>query len=175
MKKSNSLSNSLGFLALASGIIWFGGYVARLLVTFQLFEPEDLSLKSFVTNNNLPSMIQAVHPLVNLTFFAFIVFVVFFTLFLIFTRLKFKQNGWLFIIAMIVYITLPFELILMLIDYKLVILFLASDFSSGEILELVTKRISTLNSFPIILLLSYIAIAYFLVFKPFTTNSKNEN
>ena len=175
MKKSNYVSNSFAYLALASGTIWFGGYVARLLVTFQLFEPADFSLKTFITNSNFPAIIQAIHPLINLTFFTYLVFVVFFSLYLISTRLKFKQNGWLFIITMIVYVTLPFEVVLMLIDYKLIILFLESNFSSGEILQLITKRITTLNSFPIILLLSYLAIPYFLVFKPFTLSSKNEN
>jgi hypothetical protein len=34
---------------------------------------------------------------------------------------------------------------------------------------------TNLNSFPIILILSYLAIPFFLVFRPLTQNIKNEN
>ena len=175
MRKSNILTNIFSYLSLVSGIIWFGSYVARLLVTYQLFEPEDLTLKNYINASTLPVVIQTIHPLVNLTFFSYLIFVTFFTIFLILSSLKFKQNGWMFIISMIVYLTLPFEAILLVIDYKLIVLFLSSNFSSGDIIKLLIERITTLNSFPIIMFFSYLAIPYFLLFKPFTLNSNNEN
>lgn len=171
MKKRDTLSSTFGFLALVSGSIWFGSYVARLIVTYQLFEPEELVLKSYLSNTNLPEIIRTIHPLINLTFFSYIIFIVLFTLFIISTKLKFKENGWLFIISMIVYLTFPLEAILMSLDYKMIILFFNSNFTSGEILKLITERLTMLNSFPIILFMSYLAIPYFLVFKPFTLRS----
>jgi len=175
MKKRNKFSSIFGFLALASGSIWFGAYIARLLTTYHMFEPTKPVLKDFITSNNLSAIIQTTFPLVNLTFFSYLMLVISFTLFLIFTQLKFKENGWLFIISMIIFLTLPFEAVLLTIDYKLIVLFINEQFASEEVLKLIIERITLLSSFPIILLLSYFSIPFFLVVKPFTIKSKNEN
>ena len=175
MKKKSSLSKIFELLALVTGSIWFGSYIARLLITYQMFEYNEIILKNYITDNNLSAIIQTNFPLVNLTFFSYLIFIICFSIFLILTSMKLKENGWLFIVSMIIYLTLPFEVILSAIDYKLIILFMNAQFSSDQVLKLITKRISLLNSFPIILVLSYLSIPYFLVFKPFTIKSKNEN
>ncbi len=89
--------------------------------------------------------------------------------------MKFKENGWLLIVSLIIFLTLPLESILLMIDYKLIVLFLNEQFASEDVLKLIIERITMLSSFPIILLLSYLSIPYFLVFKPFTLKSENEN
>jgi len=175
MKMSNKFSSIFGFLALASGSIWFGAYIARLLTTYQMFEPTEVVLKDYITNNNLPAIIQTTFPLVNLTFFTYLVLILSFSLYLISTHLKLKQNGWLLIISMIIYLTLPFEAVLLMIDYKLIVLFINEQFASVEVLQLIIDRITLLSSFPIILLLSYLSIPFFLVVKPFTLILKDEN
>lgn len=175
MKKENKLAPVFGYIALASGSIWFGAYISRLLTTYQMFEATELVLKSYITNANLPAIIQTTFPLVNLTFFSYLILIISFTLFVIFTNVKFKENGWLLIVSLIIYLTLPLESILLMIDYKLIVLFLNEQFASEDILKLIIERITMLSSFPIILLLSYLSIPYFLVFKPFTLKSENEN
>ena len=84
----------MAFLALTSGSIWFGAYIARLLTTYQMFEPTELVLKNFITSNNLPAIIQTTFPLVNLTFAAYLILIFSFTLFLISTQLEIKRK-WL--------------------------------------------------------------------------------
>jgi hypothetical protein len=169
------LSTVFGFLALSSGSLWFGAYIARLLVTYQMFEPNELLLKSYLCNNDLSAIFQTIFPLVNLTLFSYSMMIVSFTIFIISTDLKLKENGWLFIISMIIYLTLPFEAVLLSIDYKLFIIFANDQFNSNEILKLIIQRITILSSFPVILVLSYITIPYFLIVKPFSKKSKNEN
>jgi hypothetical protein len=175
MKKENKLAPVFGYIALASGSIWFGAYISRLLTTYQMFEATELVLKSYITNANLPAIIQTTFPLVNLTFFSYLILIISFTLFVIFTNMKFKENGWLLIVSLIIYLTLPLESILLMVDYKLIVLFLNEQFASEDIMKLIIERITMLSSFPIILLLSYLSIPYFLVFKPFTLKSENEN
>jgi hypothetical protein len=175
MKKENKLASVFGYIALASGSIWFGAYISRLLTTYQMFEATELVLKSYITNANLPAIIQTTFPLVNLTFFSYLILIISFTLFVIFTNMKFKENGWLLIVSLIIYLTLPLESILLMVDYKLIVLFLNEQFASEDIMKLIIERITMLSSFPIILLLSYLSIPYFLVFKPFTLKSENEN
>jgi len=175
MKNSKKVSTVFSVLALTSGIIWFGSYVSRLLITYQMFEPTETVLKSYITNNNLQAIIQTNYPLVNLTCFSYIIFIVCFTIFLITTKLKLKENGWLFIVTMIIYLTLPFETVLLSIDFKLILLFFHNQFTSNKVLELIIKRISLLSSFPIILILSYLSIPFFLIVKPFTLKNKYED
>jgi hypothetical protein len=175
MKKSSKLSNVIGYLALTAGSIWFGAYIARLLITYQMFEETEFVLKNYVTDTNLSAIFQTIFPLVNLTFYSYIVMIIAFTLFLILSRIKLKENGWLLIIALIVYLTFPLEVLLLIVDYKMIVLFLNEQFSSEQLLQLTIERMSNLSSFPIILVLSYLTIPFFLVFKPFTLKVKDEN
>ena len=175
MKKNSNLSSVFGYLALTSGSIWFGAYVARLLTTYQMFEETDFLLKNYLTNANLSTIFQTTFLIVNLTFYSYIVMIVAFTLFLISSRIKLKTNGWLLIVTLIIYLTLPLESLLLMIDYKLIVLFMNEQFGSEQILSLIIERMSKLSSFPIILVLSYLTIPYFLVFKPFTLETKDEN
>lgn len=175
MKKRKLLSSIFGSLALVSGSIWLGAYVARLITIYQMFEPIEKTLKNYINGNNLPAVIQTIFPLVNLTFFSYLVMIITFTIFIISTDLKFKENGWLLIISLIIYLTLPFEFLLLTIDYKLIVIFMSEQFASGEIIKLIVDRITILSSFPIILVLCYFTIPFLIVFKPFRIYSKNEN
>lgn len=175
MKKSNKLSNLFGYIALTSGSLWFGAYISRLLTTYQMFEETELVLKNYINSTNLTAIIQTTFPLVNLTFYSYIVMIISFTLFLIFSKTKLKNNGWLLIVSLIIYLTLPFESLLLFIDYKLIVLFLNQQFNSEKVLVLIIERMSSLSSFPIILVFSYLAIPFFLVFKPFTLEINDEN
>jgi hypothetical protein len=175
MKKSNKLSNLIGYLALTAGSVWFGAYIARLLMTYQMFEETEYILKNYIADTNLSTIFQTIFPLVNLTFYSYIVMIIAFTLFLILSGIKLKENGWLLIIALIIYLTLPLEALLLIIDYKMIALFLNEQFNSEQLLQLTIERMSNLSSFPIILVLSYLTIPFFLVFRPFSLKVKDEN
>ena len=175
MKFKDKFSHIFAYVALTSGSIWLGGYIARLLVVYSMFEETELTLKNFVNDSNLPVIFRVMSPLVNLTSISYLVLIVSFTLFLVFTPLKLKENGWLFITAAIIYITLPFETILLLIDFRMIILFLNEQIISEKILELIIERVTKLSSFPIIHILSYLTIPYLLIYKPFTPKIKDEN
>ena len=175
MKKRNKLSSILGYLALTSGSIWFGAYLARLITTYQMFEETEPVLKNFIDNTNLPVIVEILSPLVYITTIAYLIMLMSFTLFLFISDLKLKENGWLFIIAALIYITLPFETILLIFDYKQIVLFLNEQFGSEKIIELITNRLYRLSSFPIIQILSYLSIPYLLIFRPFTRKVKDEN
>ena len=175
MKKSNKLSNLIGYLALTAGSVWFGAYIARLLMTYQMFEETEYILKNYIADTNLSTIFQTIFPLVNLTFYSYIVMIIAFTLFLILSGIKLKENGWLLIIALIIYLTLPLEALLLIIDYKMIALFLNEQFNSEQLLQLTIERMSNLSSYPIILVLSYLTIPFFLVFRPFSLKVKDEN
>jgi len=140
-----------------------------------MFEETEFILKNYITDNNLTAIFQSTFPLVNLTFYSYIAMIIAFTLFLILSSLKLKEDGWLLIVSLIIYLTLPLEFLLLMTDYKLIVLFMNEQFGSEQILHLTIERMSNLSSFPIILILSYLSIPFFLVYKPFTLKVKNEN
>ena len=175
MKKKNIISSIFGYLALTSGSIWFGAYIARLITAYQMFEPNELILKQYISANNLPVIFQTMHPLVILSFFSYSILIICFTLYLATIDLKLKENGWMFIISMIIYITFPLEAFLMIIDYQLITIFFSEMYIPEQILELIIERLTYLSSFPIIMLLSYLSIPYCIIFKPFTLKPSNEN
>jgi hypothetical protein len=74
----------------------------------------------------------------------------------------------LFIIAIIVLITLPFEVYLMTIDYKMIFQLNYDTYNTSDIVGLFVRRIKVLGSFPLIEIFSYLSFYYFLLFRPLT-------
>ena len=165
----------LAFLSLLSGIIWLGSYLTRMIISYSHF---DIRLSLLVTADNevLKSILMTVNPAVIATFISYIIFIITFTLFIIFSKINLKKNGWLFIIVLIVYVTFPFEAYLMTFDYKLIYeLNFNKLFNPGYCMGLIRERFIRLNGFPVVIVLSYCSIVYFLLFKPFSNNTKDEN
>ena len=174
MKNTNILSKIFLYLCALSGILWVGGYFARLILTYQLFEKTDFILKSFLNNQNLPGIFMVLNAGIILTSVLYIIFIISFIGFLVTSRLSLKENGWLFITAILVLITAPFEIYLMTID-KTVIDIVFSGFQTlnvNDVIALIIKRFKIFGSFPIIELLCYFAIVYLFVFQPLKTNKK---
>ena len=167
MKNQNLLTKIFALIAMLSGAIWLGAYAVRMMVSYQLFDI-DMNLMGFVNDNNLEGILIAISPAINTTFILYITFIIAFTLFLFTSVLKFKENGWLFIITIIVYVTLPFEVYLMITDVSIIKELNYSEvINSQYAVSLIRERFITLSSFPIIIFLSYCSIIYFLIFKPF--------
>ncbi len=166
MNDLSKISKTFLFLFCVSGTIWLGSYITRLSLFYQLFQPDELILKKFATDQNLPGIFQTLIAAISINFIFYSVMIVTFVVFLITSKLNLKLNGWLFISLILVFVTLPLELYLMLIDYKIVIRVYFGTFDQKEILNLVIKRFTVLSSFPIVEILSYITIIYLFLFQP---------
>jgi len=168
-------TNTFKLFALLSGCLWLGVYISRMLISYQLFDI-DLNLMSYISDQNLEAIFVTITPVINATFILYTLFIIAFTVFLFLSKMKLKENGWLFIIVLIVYITLPFEAYLMIIDYNLVTqLNFSETINSSYIIDLIKERFVQLNGFPWIIILSYCTIIFMLLFKPFSSAAKNEN
>lgn len=175
MKKIKTVPKIFAFAAIVSGALWLGTYVVRLIVSYNLFLENDFILKEFVTQENLQAVLLSLAPTITLSSVLYLVFITGFTGFLFTARISFKKNGWLFIIAVIIYLTLPFEIFLMVkIDYKLIMALSSGIDDANSFLSLMIDRIKVLGSFPIILIWCYITIPYFLLFRPFTISEKKD-
>lgn len=177
MQNLSKISRIFLFLASLSGILWLGGYVSRLLLTYQLFQPRDFLLKGYVSDANLPGIFTTMNASITFTFITFIIFLLTFALFLLTSRISLKKQGWLFVILLIILVTAPFELYLMKIDYDIMTkIYYNASFDAKEILSLYIKRLKQLSSFSLIEIFSYFSIVFLILFRPLTMkNDAAEN
>lgn len=171
MKNISAISKTFAVLSLIAGSIWIGSYLTRLFAVYQLFEGPDLIIKSYINDNNINGILFSLLPIFVVHFVAFIIMIISTFLFFLTSKLNLRYNGWLFIIVVAVIITLPFELYLMLIDYKIIIAINNGSFDGINIISLLKDRIKDLSSFSIVALLTYISFFYFIVFQPLTKNT----
>jgi hypothetical protein len=172
MKELSRFSKILLFLAFLSGSLWIGAYLTRLFLAYQLFEAKDLALKSFVNQQNLSGILYSMLPAISTSFILYIVLLVTYTAFLLTSKISLKKNGWLFIISLIIYLTMPMEAYLMTIDYKMITQLNSGAFDPGFVLSLLTDRIKVLSSFPLVEIFCYFSIVYFILFQPLTVKDK---
>ena len=177
MKNLNNLSKVFLFICFLSGILWLGSYIARITLAYQLFQGNDFALNSYITNQNLSGIFITLNAGIILESTLYIAFIITLIFFIIFSKINLKNNGWLLIVLLIVFVTLPFEIYLKTIDYKIIMTMNAGVFSNSDILQLYIRRFKVLGSFPIVETLSYFAVLYFILFKPFKAKSEilNEN
>ncbi|MGE5798436.1 MAG: hypothetical protein ACM34O_04295 [Ignavibacteria bacterium] len=166
MKSLGLLSKTFLFTSILLGSLWMGGYLLRLVVFYQLFEAEEFVLRSFLNIENLPGIFMILRSAVAMTLILFPLFILSYISFLFSSKINLKQNGWLFIITILIFITLPFEIYLMTIDYDIVFKINYSSFRTDDVLNLVIKRFKVLSSFPIIELICYFSVIYLMIFQP---------
>jgi hypothetical protein len=174
MKNISAISKTFVVLSLIAGSIWIGSYLTRLFAVYQLFEGPDLIIKSYINENNRDGILFSLLPIFVVHFVAFIITIITSLLFLLTSKLKLRYNGWLFIIVVAMIITLPFEVYLMLIDYKIIIALNNGSFDGINMISLLRDRIKDLSSFSIVALLTYVSFFYFIVFQPLTKNTSEK-
>ncbi len=166
MKNLNLFSKILLYITSLSGILWFGSYISRLILFYQLFSGPKFNVSRYISASNLPGILYTLNDILLLAAICFFVFIISFVMFLIFSKVNLKKNGWLFISAIIVFITLPFETYLTYIDYKIFNLVNSVAYNPFEVLNLYLKRLNLLGSFSLIEILCYASIIFLVLFQP---------
>jgi hypothetical protein len=166
MNKLNRFSSIFLYLSALAGILWMGSYLSRLFLTFQLFEEDGITFKTYITEENLEGILITLNAVITSTFVLYIIFILSFLIFLLTTKIKLKEEGWLFIVTIIIFITLPFEVYLMTFDYKIIRLIINGNFDLQIVADIFIKRSTVLSSFPLVELFSYFSIIYFCIFQP---------
>lgn len=171
MQKLNKFSKIFLFLFGVGGVIWLGSYITRLTLFYRLFQEEQLVLREYITEQNLFVILQILMSAISINMIFYPLMTIAFFLFVISSKLNLRQNGWLFISLVIIVITLPFEISLMIIDYRILILITNDVFNSNEATNLIVKRFTVFSSFSIIEILSFFSILYLFMFQPLTKNT----
>ena len=168
MKNSSTISRIFAVLSLISGAIWVGSYLSRLFLVYQLFEGPDLVLKGYINTENINGILFSLLPTILIHFISFILMLFMTIIFFLFSKINLRYNGWLFIILIAILITAPFEIYLMLIDYKVISILNSGSLDSYIIIDLLRDRIKNLSSYSVVAILTYFSFFYFIVFQPLT-------
>ncbi len=166
MKEIKTFSKIIMYVCTLSGILWLGSYVARLTLIYQLFEGNNFTLKEYLSSQNLPGIFITLNAATILTSILYAIFIVSLIIFLITSRISLKENGWLLILTLIIFITCPFEIFLMTFDYKIFKIVESGLINSNELINFSIERLKALGSFPIIEILCYFAVIFLVLFKP---------
>lgn len=166
MENQNKISKVILYFTVIFFIFWLGGYIARHLVIYQYFEPENLTLRELFTKESLPATFYLILPLIIFNIFSYVVFLVLFIIFLIISKFNLKLEGWLLIVSLIVFITAPFEIFLLIKDYKIVKDIYYNLTNAEYLISLIRERITILSSFSLIEIFSYLGIVFLVIFKP---------
>ena len=172
MKNLNKTSKIFAYISVLFGALWLGGYLLRLILTYQIFEGTDLHFRDFIDSSNLNVIYIILNSAVSFTLITYIIFILSFIAFISFSKLSLKKHGWLFIISLIILITLPFELYLMTIDYQIFTVVYEGSFNAEEMSKLMIERMKVFSSFPLIEVFCYFSIIYFMIFQPLTVKEK---
>jgi hypothetical protein len=103
----------------------------------------------------------ASYPIVILSAFAFVKT----------TRRSLKENGWLMMSAILLFMFIPLELYCFWLDWKIVGLNYWGEWPLEEFRKAVLARVTALAGLPLIAQLCYFTIPIFVIFKPFQRNS----
>jgi len=166
------VSKIFQYLSVIFGAVWLGANLSRTMLTFYMFQGNQFQLKPFIDSSFLQAVFYILNPLISLSAIAYALFFISLLLYVFTSSLKLKQNGWLFIIVILVVTLAPFEFYLINLDYKILMSVFYSVFDPKTILDATIARYKVLGSFPLIHLFSFLAIIYLFVFQPLT---KNEN
>src|SRR5208337_3015635 len=121
--------------------------------------------KSIYNEQNLNAVFNIILPLITFNLVTYILFILFFIIFLSSARISLKNEGWLFISTMIIFITMPFEGYLSFYDYKIVNFIFYHNSNVTDIVNLIRERITKLSSFSFIEIFSYLTIIFLTLIK----------
>jgi hypothetical protein len=166
MKNNFTIQSIIKYLLVLSFILWVGSYICRHLLIYQMFEPKELELRSIFTSENLNSVFFVILPIIVTNIISYSAFLLLFIIYLITSKLSLRNEGWLFISMLIIFVTAPFEIYLLTKDYSIVSLIYREIKDPIAILDLIRKRITILSSFSLIEIFSYLAVVFLVITKP---------
>ena len=136
----NNLSKTSKFflvITFIASILWVGIVISKYIVIYELFDSPSFNLKKEYLNLNLIPILRSIANLTLVHMIIYPVLMLFFILFIIFSKMKLKREGWLFIITVLFLLTIPFEIYGMTLDYN----FIEGIFINNESQQIITGHL----------------------------------
>src|SRR4030095_6372192 len=161
--KSNKLALTILIFA---AVFWLGAINIRALIGNELLNYDQFYFRTSIPpdrENTLFQMITNASIVIVISYFFVLVSAIWF---MVTTKLKMRENGWLFMSAILFFIFVPAEVYTCILDIKFMLLFLSNPPNHDELLEIFGERLGALSGVPIIALFCYYSIIPIAVFKP---------
>lgn len=174
MQEHSSRARIALYLVLFSGITWLGGLAVRAIIAFELFETGTLNYLNWFAPDFERAVFRMLAVSAPYTVFGYFVLLISTTLYLKWTPLKFKENGWLMMSAILFYMFVPVELYQMYYDARMILFERAIEGVINwygvrqEPMSLLKARLAALSGVPVIALLCYYTIIGLCIWKPLT-------
>ncbi|MGD8779931.1 MAG: hypothetical protein PVH88_13335 [Ignavibacteria bacterium] len=155
------------FLSAICLILWLGSYVSRHISIYQFFETKTLNLNKELSESDLTILIRSNASIIYFNLISYLFLILFSFLFALTSKINLRNNGWYFISIVLFVCTIPFEIYLLTFDREIITRVFYSEFTNEDVIYLIIKRIESSSSFIVVELLSFFAIVYMFLFKPF--------
>jgi hypothetical protein len=149
-----------------SGIVWLGGVNIRTMIGSDLLAPGTTRFLEYIAPDAEREIYRLLSMTAIVTISSYFVVLVSAAVFLARSPWKLKENGWLLMSAILLYIFVPVELFCMSLDLRMVYLEFFTAEGNSAFRELVLARIGALSGAPFVALFCYYAIVPLVVFQP---------
>lgn len=154
------------FILIVSAVVWLGAVNVRAVIGNELLNFGTLDFKEHMD----AELEREVFRLISLTSLIVIGgYLATFTSAVVFVRtttLRFKQNGWLMMSAILFFMFSPVEFYTLILDWKMIALDFFSNSTLTEFRILFIHRLAALAGVPMIALLSYYTIVGLAIWQP---------
>ncbi len=154
------------FILGISGIVWLGATNIRTLIGSDLLEPGTTRLLEYIAPDAEREIYRLLSMTAIVTMISYLVVLVSGAVFLARSPWKFKENGWLVMSAILLYVFVPVELFCISLDAQMVYLEFFTAEGNTAFRELVLARIGALSGAPFVALFCYYTIVALAVFQP---------
>jgi hypothetical protein len=169
-RKSNVERTTL-FIIIVAAITWLGGVTIRWVVSGCILVPWTLDFRPDLT----PAVEREAFRMINfasiVTLIGYAVVTVSGVVFLFSTTLKFRENGWLVMSALLFYLFTPAEIYTSYLDGKMISMDLWGTPNLTLFRELFISRVAALKGVPFIALLCYYTIVGLVIWQPMKKES----
>lgn len=173
MNNLQSRSNKIALvLLIIAGIFWLGAINIRALIGNELLNYDQFNFRTSIPpdrENTIFQLMSNASIVVIISYFFVFISAIWF---LKTTGLKFRENGWLLMSAIMFFMFAPAEIYTYYVDVKFMLLFQTHPPNHDELLRLFGQRLGALSGIPVIALLCYYTIIILAVFKPLRRTAK---
>lgn len=149
-----------------SAIFWLGGVTFRAVIGNDMLKSGTLEFKEYLAPEAEREMFRLLSIAGIVVICGYVAALVSGTVFLAATPLRFKENGWLAISAILLYGFVPVEAFTMYLDGKMIYQEFFTTADNTVFRELFIARVGALAGAPFVALLCYYTIIGLAVFQP---------
>ena len=158
------------FVLVLSSIFWLGGINARAMIGNDMLKPGTLEFEEYLSPEAEREVFRLISVCSVVIILAYAATVASSIVFFATSPLKFKENGWLMMSAILFLMFFPVEIYTMIIDTRMIYKEFFTTAENAVFRELFIARVKALSGVPVIGMLCYYTAIALAVFQPMKRN-----